>query len=91
MPRSRSSAWTPANIGSLDRATLTTILLHHVTAGRKDAAAVIDADSLRMLDRTRADVEVTDAGVFVDGAKVIAPNVSASNGIIHVVDAVLLP
>ena len=61
------------NIGSLDRATLTTILLHHVTAGRKDAAAVVDADSLRMLDGTRADVEVTDAGVFVDGAKVIAP------------------
>jgi uncharacterized surface protein with fasciclin (FAS1) repeats len=81
----------PGNIGTVDDATLKTILLHHVTTGRKDASAVVDADSLRMLDGTRADVDVTGAGVFVDGAKVVMPNVGASNGIIHVVDAVLLP
>ena len=79
------------NIGTLDRAELTTILLHHVTTGRKDAAAVVAADSLRMLDRTRADVEVTGGGVFVDGAQVVIPDIATSNGIIHVVDAVLLP
>jgi uncharacterized surface protein with fasciclin (FAS1) repeats len=81
----------PTNIGDLDDETLKTILLHHVTTGRKDAAAVVGADSLRMLDGTRADVDVTGAGVFVDGGQVIMPNVAASNGIIHVVDAVLLP
>ena len=80
-----------SNIDTLDRAALTNILLYHVTTGRKDAAAVVDADSLRMLNGQRADVEVTGAGVFVDGAHVVVADIKASNGIIHVVDAVLLP
>ncbi len=79
------------NVGTaLDAATLTDILLYHVTTGRKDAAEVVASDTIRMLNGDRVDVTV-GGGVFVDNAQVIATDIKASNGIIHVIDAVLLP
>jgi uncharacterized surface protein with fasciclin (FAS1) repeats len=79
------------NIGTaLDDETLTDILLYHVTAGRKDAATVVDSDSLRMLNGDRADVEV-GSGVTIDGAPVVETDIRTSNGIIHIVGGVLLP
>lgn len=79
------------NIGSLDRATLTDILLYHVTPGRKAAAAVLGSDSLRMLNRDRADVEVGAGGATIDGAPIVTTDIKTSNGIIHIVGGVLLP
>ena len=79
------------NVGTaLDEKTLTDILLYHVTTGRKDAAAVVASDTIRMLNGDRVDVTV-GGGVFVDDAEVIATDIKTSNGIIHVIDAVLLP
>ena len=75
---------------ALDEATLTDILLYHVTTGRKDAAAVVASDTIRMLNGDRVDVTV-GGGVFVDDAQVITTDIRTSNGIIHVIDAVLLP
>ena len=79
------------NVGTaLDAATLTDILLYHVTTGRKDAAEVVASDTIRMLNGDRVDVTV-GGGVFVDDAEVIITDIRTSNGIIHVIDAVLLP
>ena len=76
---------------ALDDEALTDILLYHVTTGRKDAATVVDSDSLRMLNRDRADVEVGSGGVTIDGAPIVATDIRTSNGIIHIVGGVLLP
>jgi uncharacterized surface protein with fasciclin (FAS1) repeats len=79
----------------VDPATLTSaqikdILLYHVTAGRRSADWLGDRSQITMLN---GDVAMIDSsmGVTVDGAKVLAANVPASNGFIHVVDTVLLP
>ena len=79
------------NIGTLDTAALTNILLYHVTTGRKDSGDVLAADSLRMLNGQRADVEVSGGSATIDGATIVAVDIRTSNGIIHVVDGVLLP
>jgi transforming growth factor-beta-induced protein len=79
------------NIGTLDDTALTNILLYHVTAGRKDSGDVVAADSLRMLNGQRADVEVDGSSVTIDGAPIVDVDIRTSNGIIHVVGGVLLP
>lgn len=71
--------------------TLRAILGYHVAPGRRTAADVVTADRIRMSTGQFADVEVTAAGAFIDGARIVQTDVAASNGIIHVVDAVLLP
>ena len=63
------------------------MLLYHVTPGRKYAADVLASDSYRMLNGERADIE----GATIDGANIIAVDIEASNGVIHVIDAVLTP
>jgi uncharacterized surface protein with fasciclin (FAS1) repeats len=75
------------NIGTLDEAALTNILLYHVTTGRKDSGDVLSSDSLRMLNGQRAVID----GATIDGAPIIDVDIKTSNGIIHVVGGVLLP
>jgi uncharacterized surface protein with fasciclin (FAS1) repeats len=81
-----------SNIGTvLDKATLTNILLYHVAPGERFAADVVTSSRVRMLNKSFAFVEVNDEGAFIDGAKIIATDIDASNGVIHIVDSVLLP
>lgn len=79
------------NIGSLPIEALTNILLYHVAPGERFAADVVTADKVRMLNKSFADVEVTAEGAFIDGAKIIITDVDVDNGVIHVVDSVLMP
>jgi uncharacterized surface protein with fasciclin (FAS1) repeats len=80
---------TADNIGTLPKSVLVEVLLYHVTPGRKAAAAVLSADSFRMANGERA---VIDAGALtIDGAPIVKTDIAASNGIIHVVGAVLTP
>ena len=82
-------------IGALGEATvlscdvLPTVLAFHVTAGRHTSTSVLSRQSIRMLSGERAAVE----GTTVAGAPLYLGlvNISASNGIVHVVDGVLLP
>ncbi|HEU4722180.1 MAG TPA: fasciclin domain-containing protein [Gemmatimonadaceae bacterium] len=68
---------------------LPTVLAFHVTPGRHTSTSVLAHQSIRMLSGERAVVEgTTIAGAPLDLGLV---NISASNGIVHVVDAVLLP
>ncbi len=87
---------TPANIGSLDKAALTNILLYHVAHGSRYANSVVSASRIRMLNKGFTFVMVNEMGAFLDGkssdpSKIIVTDVPASNGVIHVIDNVLLP
>ncbi|MCS6779352.1 MAG: fasciclin domain-containing protein [Geminicoccaceae bacterium] len=71
---------------------LTAILTYHVVAGKvmaKDAAgAKVELPTLQGQTIT---VDGTGTGVTVNGAKVVGADVTASNGVIHVIDTVILP
>ena len=84
---------TPDNIGAaLDQDTLTQILLYHVARGRRDAADVLDSSRIRTLQRGFL---MQEGGVLTDKlgrtANIIVTDVPATNGIIHAIDAVVLP
>ena len=70
--------------------TLQTILTYHVVSGAVFSTDVTTGDVASVEGSTIA-VEVTDAGVTVNGANVVAVDIEASNGVIHVIDQVILP
>jgi uncharacterized surface protein with fasciclin (FAS1) repeats len=74
-----------------DKAKLRAVLLYHVASGRVPASKVVKLESVKTLNGARARVRVSSGKVFVGGARVTSPDVMASNGVIHVVNKVLLP
>ncbi len=76
-----------------DTETLSAILTYHVVAGAVPAADVVTLDGQSVATVNGADVTITVDGdtVMVNDANVVAVDVMASNGIIHVIDSVLLP
>lgn len=74
-----------------DPATLSNILLYHVTAGRVYAADVVTLDEATMVNGDVVDIMVANGNVMVNDANVIAVDIKARNGVIHVIDGVLLP
>ena len=72
-------------------ATLADILLYHVVAGSVSAADVTDGMTATMANGDNATFTVDNGTVMVGAATVTAADVAASNGIIHVIDAVLMP
>jgi uncharacterized surface protein with fasciclin (FAS1) repeats len=70
---------------------LTEILLYHVTTGTLPATDVVESDQITTLQGTAVDVSVSNDGVFVNTALVLATDQFASNGVIHVINEVLLP
>jgi uncharacterized surface protein with fasciclin (FAS1) repeats len=72
-----------------NKALLAQILTYHVVAGQVMAADVTDSDVATVEGQT---VKLSTAmGVTVNGANVVAADVAASNGVIHAIDAVILP
>ena len=67
------------------------ILLYHVVPGRVPAADVLQRDAVTTLEGRDLAIEILDGTVFVSGAQVLMTDVLAANGVIHVVDAVLVP
>lgn len=76
----------PAN-----KAKLTAILLHHVVPGNVTAADVVKLRTATTVGGQRLDIAASEGEVRVDGVNVVKTDVLASNGVIHVVDAVLMP
>ncbi len=70
---------------------MTDILLYHVVDGKVMAADVVGLSEVMTLQGTPIAVTVEDGKVFLNGAQVIVTDIEASNGVIHVIDAVLLP
>ena len=69
---------------------LVAILTYHVVAG-KVMAADVKTMKVKTVNGKELDVKVADGVVTVDNAKVIKTDVAASNGVIHVIDTVVLP
>jgi len=74
-----------------NRAKLRTVLLYHVVQGRVPAAKVTTMASARTLAKQSVSFMVKDGVVFVNDARVVKANVVTRNGIIHVIDKVLIP
>jgi uncharacterized surface protein with fasciclin (FAS1) repeats len=74
-----------------DKAKLKAVLLYHVVSGKVVAADVVKLSSARTLEGKRVRIKVAGTNVFVNTAKVTKPNVMASNGVILVVNRVLIP
>jgi uncharacterized surface protein with fasciclin (FAS1) repeats len=70
---------------------LTKILAYHVASGSYMAEDVASMPTITTLEGSDLIVEVTDEGVRVNGALVILADIVCSNGVIHVIDAVLIP
>jgi uncharacterized surface protein with fasciclin (FAS1) repeats len=74
-----------------DPAKLKAVLLYHVVPGRFTAADVVKLTSAKTAEGRSLAIKVSNGAVFVDGAQVVTPDVEASNGVIHVIDSVLIP
>jgi len=70
---------------------LVKILTYHVVPGKVPAAKVIQSKELKTVAGQPLKVSVSDDGVKVDNAKVVKADIKTTNGIIHVIDAVVLP
>jgi uncharacterized surface protein with fasciclin (FAS1) repeats len=73
-----------------DKAKLTKVLTYHVVPGKVTAAEVVKLDSAKTVEGQSVKIDASD-GVKVDNANVIKADVMASNGVIHVIDSVILP
>lgn len=70
---------------------LKAILTYHVAPGTMMAADVVKAKIIKTVNGKEITVTVKDEEVFVDDAKVVKTDVMASNGVIHVIDKVIMP
>lgn len=74
-----------------NKAKLRAVLLYHVVAGKVNAARVVKLRSAKTLEGSPVRVRVAGKTVRIDGARVVKADVTASNGVIHVIDRVLIP
>ena len=72
-----------------DKAKLTAVLTYHVVAG-KVMAADVKAGKVKTVQGSELTISTT-GGVMVDAAKVTATDIVADNGVIHVIDSVIMP
>jgi len=74
-----------------NKAKLKAVLLYHVVKGRVTASQVVKLKSAKTLEGSRVAIKVKNGSVYVGGAKVTTADVTASNGVIHVINKVLIP
>ncbi len=86
------------NVGSVPG--LADILLYHVTEGRRWSNSVFNANNSKAIEMLNGgyvwanpDLSLTDGSAATGDARIVAPlfNLSASNGVVHVIDSVLIP
>ena len=74
-----------------DKEALTAILTYHVVAGEVLAADVVKLTSAQTVNGQSVAIQIVDGNVMIDGAHVIATDIMTTNGVIHVIDKVILP
>jgi uncharacterized surface protein with fasciclin (FAS1) repeats len=74
-----------------DKAKLRAVLLYHVVKGKVTAAKVVKLHSVKTLNGQSLKIRVSHGTVTVGGARVIKTDIGASNGVIHVINKVLIP
>jgi uncharacterized surface protein with fasciclin (FAS1) repeats len=67
------------------------ILTYHVVPGRVSASDVVKLSTAKAVSGDTIDIKASGGTVMVDGARVVKTDVPASNGVIHVIDTVILP
>jgi uncharacterized surface protein with fasciclin (FAS1) repeats len=70
---------------------LTAILTYHVVSGKVTAADVVKLKEAKTLEGDTVAISASDAGVKIDNATVVATDIEAGNGVIHVIDTVIMP
>lgn len=74
-----------------DKDALTNVLLYHVVSGEVMAKDVVKIEKAEMLNGMEANINIKKDTVMIAGVKVIKTDIEATNGIIHVIDAVMIP
>lgn len=74
-----------------NRDQLTAILTYHVVAGKVYAADVVKLEAATTVNGSDVSIEVKDGSVRINDANVVKTDISASNGVIHVIDTVIMP
>jgi len=74
-----------------NKAKLASILTYHVVPGKVMAADVVKLTNAGTVQGQRVDISAKGGTVTVDGAKVVTTDIACSNGVIHVIDSVILP
>ena len=74
-----------------DKEALSNILLYHVVAGKVMAADITDGMTAETLQGSTVTFSVSDDGVKINDANIVTTDIETSNGVIHVIDAVILP
>ena len=74
-----------------DKEALKNVLLFHVVGEKLSSSKVANLDYVTMLNGTVAEIDLSDEGVFIQNSQITAFDVKARNGIVHVIDEVILP
>ena len=80
-----------ALVNALSAEELTPILLYHVTNGNRSLKTLFPPQSVRMLSGELAETTRSGGMRYIDGQPIVASNIRASNGFIHVIGGVMLP
>jgi len=80
-----------ALLSDAGKAQLGAILTYHVVPGSVKAADVVKLTAAKTAQGQSVKIKVQDGKVFIDGAQVVVTDIECSNGIIHVIDSVILP
>ena len=74
-----------------NKAKLTRILTSHVVAGKVGSAQVVKMTTAKAVSGVTLDIKTSGKAVMVDNATVVKTDIAASNGVIHVIDSVIIP
>ena len=74
-----------------DKEALTQILLYHVVSGKVTSGEVVKLESAKTVEGEEVMIKVSEGSVYINDSKVTSADVMASNGVIHVIDTVLIP
>jgi transforming growth factor-beta-induced protein len=80
-----------SGVADIPVATLRSVLLYHVAPGERFSDEVLSASRIRTVSKGFLRPSVENGVPFVNDARIVLPDVDASNGVIHVIDTVLLP
>ena len=74
-----------------DKRALTEVLTYHVVSGKVMAADVVKLTQAKTVEGSPVKIKVVDGKVMINNANVSATDIAASNGVIHVIDMVIMP
>ena len=70
---------------------LASILMYHVVGAKAMSGDLSDGQSIATLNGDKIDVKIKEGKVFIDAAQVTVADIKTDNGVVHVIDAVILP